>query len=82
MCLHVHSDALYLYVSNTRSRTGVGFVFLSQNPIPRKILTQYPINNPVHVICIILKFVMDLTAETEIGTCYMTVQDNTPIIIF
>ena len=73
MCLCSHSDVSYLSIPNARSRVGEN-LFLSNKPQPQKSIEEYTVNGPVHIISKILKFIMSLATEPEIGTPHLVAQ--------
>ena len=70
MCLLTHSDASYLSVPKVQSRDG-GYFFLSNKSQPDKPISEFTLNGPVHIINKTLKFVMESTAEAEIGAAHI-----------
>ncbi|KAL7485624.1 hypothetical protein ACHAW6_011216 [Cyclotella cf. meneghiniana] len=72
MILEAHSDASYLSETNTGSRAG-GHFFLSKND-------HYPNNNgAILTIVQIIKAVMSLAAEAELGTLYINTRKVIPL---
>ena len=71
MVIAVHSDASYLSETKARSRVG-GHFFLSEND-------EYPSNNgAVLTIAQIIKAVISLAAEAEIGALYINSREAVP----
>jgi hypothetical protein len=71
MVLAGHSDALYLSESNARSQAG-GHFFLSNN-------TAKPPNNGAILTTVqIIKAVMSLAAEAEVGSLYINCREAVP----
>jgi hypothetical protein len=73
MILHMHSDASYLSVSNTRSRLG-GLFFLV-NKTPEQDMLNCSIVNVVAVI----KNLVASAAESEVGSCFHNAQSGAPL---
>jgi hypothetical protein len=68
MILHVHSDVSYLSESEARSRAG-GIAFMSNN-------NNHPsMNGAIHVHSSIMKNVVAIAAEAEIGVLFHNAQD-------
>ena len=65
MVLAAHSDAGFHNESKGRSRSG-GYIFLFDNG------TELRWNEPVLTIAQIIKFVMNLAAESELGDIFIT----------
>jgi hypothetical protein len=71
MVLAGHSVALYLSKSNARSRAG-GHFFMSKN------METPPNNGAVFTLLQIIKAVMSLAAEAEIGALYINCREAVP----
>jgi len=66
MILQVHSNGSYLLVSKSRSRAS-SYFFLSDNTHnPHKAKRK----RPIHVLCTILRNIMESAAETEIASAF------------
>jgi hypothetical protein len=72
MILHIHSDASYLTEAESRSRAG-GHHFLGDTPSNQ---TTTP-NGPILNIAKILRNVMSLAAEAEVGTLFLNAKEGT-----
>jgi hypothetical protein len=75
MILHIHSDASYLSVSNTRSRLG-GLFFLG-NKSPE----QDKLNGSILNVASVIKSVVSSAAESEVGACFHNAQSGAPLRI-
>jgi hypothetical protein len=73
MVLHIHSDASYLSVSNTRSHLG-GLFFLG-NKFPK----QETLNGSILNVAAIIKNVVASAAESEVGACFHNAQSGAPL---
>jgi hypothetical protein len=73
MILHIHSDASYLSVSNSRSRLG-GLFFLG-NKSPE----QDTLNRSILNVAAVIKNVVASAAESEIGACFHNAQSGAPL---
>jgi hypothetical protein len=71
MVLAGHSNALYLSKSKARSREGGDF-FMSNNT------TKPPNNGAILTIAQIIKAVMSLAAEAEVGALYINYREAIP----
>jgi hypothetical protein len=71
MLLLIESDTAYLTEPQARSRAG-GHHFLGNGPSNKPIL-----NGPIHSISKILRSVMSLAAEAEIGGLFHNAKDGT-----
>ena len=60
MVLSAHSDAAYLKVSKTRSRSGAHIMMSEDVPVPKY-------NRPVLTIAQIIKYVISSAAEAELA---------------
>ena len=67
MILCAHSDAGFHNESRGRSRSGAHIFLAEDEPIPKW-------NGPVLTIAQIIKFVMALASEAELGAMFITVQ--------
>jgi hypothetical protein len=75
MILHIHSDALYLSVSNARSRLG-GLFFLGNKSTKNDKLNGSTLN-----VASVIKNAVASTAESEVGACFHNAQSGAPLII-
>jgi hypothetical protein len=66
MILHIHSDASYLSENEAKSRAG-GLFYMGSNTKTIKKLT----NGAILIISKVLKHVMSLAAEAEIGAVFI-----------
>jgi hypothetical protein len=73
MILHIHNDASYLSVSNTRSRLG-GLFFLGNKP-PK----QDTLNGSILNLASVIKNVVASAAESEVGACFHNAQCGAPL---
>jgi hypothetical protein len=73
MILHIHRDASYLSVSNTRSRLG-GLFFLGNNPPEQDTLNGSTLN-----VAAIIKNVVASAAESEVCACFHNAQSGAPL---
>jgi hypothetical protein len=73
MILHIHSDASYLSVSNTRSHIG-GLLYGGNKP-----LLEDEINGSILNTASIIKNVVESAAESEVGACFLNAQSGSPI---
>jgi hypothetical protein len=73
MILHIHSDALYLSVSNARSRLG-GLFFLGN-----KTPNQDKLNGSILNVASVIKNVVASAAESEHGACFHNAQSGAPL---
>ena len=71
MILHVHIDASYLTEKEACSRAG-GHFFLSNRA------STLP-NGPIHTVSSVLRNVMSLAAESEIGAAFTNAQSALPL---
>jgi hypothetical protein len=71
MILTIHSDASYLSESQVRSHA-VGILYLSSLHNPA---TTAPSNGAVHITSVIIKHVMSMAAESELGALFYIAQD-------
>ena len=79
MCLHIHSDALYLSAPKARSRAGAHF-FLSDRCTSPPTSGPVKINGRIYVLAKIIKLVMVSAAEAEIGASFMAAQEAIPVL--
>ena len=77
MILHVHSDASYLSVINSRSRAA-GHFFLSSAFDPKTSLTP-PSNGPCLTLVKVLRNVMASATEAEMGGLFLNCQEAIPL---
>jgi hypothetical protein len=70
MILHIHSDAFYLSVYNSRSRLG-GLFFLG-NKSPE----QDNINGSILNVAAVIKNVVASVAKSEVGACFHNAQSG------
>jgi hypothetical protein len=68
MILHIHSDASYLSVSNTRSRLS-GLFFCGEKPPQEDTL-----NGSILNVASVIKNVVTSAAESEGGACFQNAQ--------
>jgi hypothetical protein len=73
MILHIHSDASYLSVSNTRSRLG-GLFFLGNKSPEQDILDGSILN-----VAAVIKNVVASTDESEVEACFHNAQSGAPL---
>jgi hypothetical protein len=73
MILHIHSNASYLSVSNSRSRLG-GLFFLGT-----KLPEQYTLNGSVLNVAYVNKNVVASAAESQVGACFHNAQSGAPL---
>jgi hypothetical protein len=66
MILHIHSDASYLSEKEAKSRAG-GFFYMGSSSNTNKKLT----NGAILIISKVLKHVVSLAAEAEIGAVFI-----------
>jgi hypothetical protein len=71
--LHIHSDASYLSVSNTRSRLGGLFFCGDKSP------HEDNINGSILNVASAIKNVFASAAESEVGACFRNAQSGTPL---
>jgi hypothetical protein len=74
MILHFHSDASYLSVSHARSILGGLFYCGNKTPQADKL------NRSILNAAVIIKNVVALTAESEVGACFKNAQSGAPLI--
>jgi hypothetical protein len=72
MILHIHSDASYLSVSNTRSHLG-GLFFCGDKPPKEDTL-----NGSILNVASVIKNVVASAAESEVGACFQNAQRGAP----
>jgi hypothetical protein len=75
MVLHIHSDASYLSVSNTRSRLGGLFFLRNKSP------EQETLNGSILNIAVVIKNVVASAAESELGACFHNAQSGAPLSV-
>jgi hypothetical protein len=73
MILHIHSDASYLSVSNTRSHLG-GFFVCGDKPPKEETL-----NGSILNVTSVIKNMVASAAESEVGTCFQNAQSGAPL---
>jgi hypothetical protein len=71
--LHIHSDASYLSVSNTRSRLG-GLFFCGD-----KSLHEDNLNGSILNVASVIKNAVASAAESEVGACFQNAQSVAPL---
>jgi hypothetical protein len=76
MVLHNHLDAAYLVASEARSRAG-GFTYMGNHHQGRPQI----INGAISVIAKIIKSVISLAAEAEVGALFMNAKGLIPLRI-
>ena len=69
MVLYIHTDTFYLSESEARSRAG-GYFYLGHQPSKNDSI----INGPIHIVSTILRNVMALAAEAEVGAAFLNAQ--------
>ena len=72
MILNINSDASYLSESQTRS-SATGYFYLGDVPTDGKLTA---IKGPIYVMCGILKFVVTLAAEAELGALFLNCKEG------
>jgi hypothetical protein len=75
MILHIHSDASYLSVSRTRSRSG-GLFYLGYNPP-----NENKLNGSILNVASVIKNVVASAAESEVGACFQNAQTAAPLCV-
>ena len=82
MCLHIDSDASYLSVSKSRSRSA-GFHYLSSRPVASTDATPPtpPLNGAILTPCQILKEIVSSAAEAEVAGTFHNGKEACPIRI-
>ena len=80
MQLYTYSDASYLSKPKACSR-GAEFFFLSNHPSKLNLPpnTPPPLNGALHIVCKIMRNVMDYATEAKTAAAYMTTQEAVPI---
>jgi hypothetical protein len=73
MILHIHSDALYLSVSNARSRLG-GLFFCGDKSLQKDTLNGFILN-----AASVIRNVVASAAESEVGACFNNAQSGSPL---
>jgi hypothetical protein len=73
MILHIHSNASYLSVSNSRSRLR-GLFFLGNKPPEQDML-----NGSILNVTSVIKNVVASAAESEVGACFHNAQSGAPL---
>jgi hypothetical protein len=73
MILHIHSDASYLSVSNARSRLGGLFLCGKKSP------QQDTLNSSILNFASVIKNLVALAAELEVGACFHNAQSGAPL---
>jgi hypothetical protein len=73
MVLHIHSNASYLSVSNSRSRLG-GLFFLGNKSPEHKTINGYILN-----VASVIKNVVASDAESKVGACFHNAQSGAPL---
>ncbi len=71
MIINIHSDASYLSESKARSRA-CGHFFIGSTPVAREPIK---LNGAFYTNSVILKFVVALAAEAELGDLFHNCQD-------
>ena len=72
MVLNIHSDAYYLSETNKRSRVA-GHFFLGRKSDPSKPIV---LNVTLYIMCGILKFVVALAEEAELGALFLNCKEG------
>jgi hypothetical protein len=75
MILHIHRDASYLSVSNTRSRLG-GLFFLGNKPPEHDKL-----NGSIFNLASVIRNVVASAAKSEVGACFHNAQSRAPLCV-
>jgi hypothetical protein len=73
MILHIHSDASYLSVSNSRSHLGGLFFCGDKSP------HEDNLNGSILNVASAIKNVVASTAESEVGSCFQKAQSCAPL---
>jgi hypothetical protein len=73
MILHIHSDASYLSVSNTRSRLGGLFFCGDKSP------HEDNLNGSILNVASVIKNVVASAVESEVGECFQNAQSGAPL---
>jgi hypothetical protein len=73
MILHIHSDASYLSVSNTRSHLGGLFFLGNRSP------AQDTLNVSILNVAAVIKNLVASAAESEVGACFHNAQSGAPL---
>jgi hypothetical protein len=73
MILHIHSDASYLSLSNTRSQLGGMFLLGNKSP------EQDKLNGSILNVASVIKHVVASAAESEVGACFHNGQSGAPL---
>jgi hypothetical protein len=73
MILHIHRDASYLSVSNTRIRLGGLFFFGNRSP------QEDTLNGSILNVASVIKNVVASAAESEVGACFQNAQSGAPL---
>jgi hypothetical protein len=73
MILHIHIDASYLSVSNSRSRLGGLFFCGDKSP------QQDTLNGSILNVASVIKNVVASAAESEVGACFHNAQSGAPL---
>ena len=80
MVLHLHSDASYLSEPGACSRVGGHYFPGNKSTDPTKpLLTDSPLNVPIHTVSKILHIVMASAAEAETSATFHNGQEAVPI---
>ena len=72
LVLNIHYDASYLSEKNARSRVA-GHFFLGSNSDPSNLIL---LNGTIYIMCRILKFVVSLAAEDELGALFINCKEG------
>jgi hypothetical protein len=73
LILHIHSDASYLSVLNTRSRIG-GLFFLGNESPEQDTLSRSILN-----VAAVIKNVVASAVDSEVGACFHNAQSGAPL---
>jgi hypothetical protein len=73
MILHIHSDALYLSVSNAQSRLAGLFFLGNKSP------GQDKLNGSILNVASVIKNVVASAANSEVGACFHNAQSGAPL---
>merc|ERR1740124_1849841 len=77
MCLYIDIDAAYLVAPGTKSCLA-GYFYLGASTSTSSLQAS-TINDPIHVVCELLKHVVCSAVEAETGGLYVNCQESIPI---
>jgi hypothetical protein len=72
MILSAHSDAAYLNVSKSHSRTGAHIMCSENDPVPSH-------SGPIITLTQIIKFITSSAAESELTTLFICAKEMVPL---